>query len=68
MEYSNDIVYIRNIHDKLISTIWEAVMSILNKNLSSKEVRTINRYLSTQINQTELRLTPESKKAFTQAL
>ena len=62
------MLYIKNIHDTLISTVWENIMSILDKNLSSKEVRAINRHLSTQINQTEMRLTSESKKAITQAL
>lgn len=67
-KHGNDVLYIKTIHDAIIANVWENIMNILDKNLSPKEVRAINRYLSTDINQTEMKLTPESKKTVTQAL
>jgi hypothetical protein len=65
--YNGGENYIKQIHDDLVLQVWIDINTIINRNLSSKEIRAINRSLATWINHTEMKLGPESKDIIQQA-
>lgn len=67
-KYDNKEEYLKYIHDELIRRIWEIIENIINKNLSSKEIRGLNRIFSTAINQTEMKLNAWSKLKIQKAI
>lgn len=65
--YNGGENYIKQIHDDLVLQVWTDINNIINRNLSSKEIRALNRSLAIWINQTEMKLSPESKDIIQQA-
>jgi hypothetical protein len=65
--YNGEKNYIKQIHDDLVLQVWIDINTIINRNLSSKEIRALNKSLATWIDYTEMKLSLESKDIIQQA-
>lgn len=69
LEHNNDkIVFLQNILNTKIFEVWENIDNIITKQLSSSQIRELNRQLSIDIDIHERALSPESKKIILSAL